>query len=77
MISKAHGLSGIRRPFWACQACLQRAEPPLSDICSNFQMILVPGAQALTAFPGHSNDSLSRQGREASHFSGVLGLEGV
>lgn len=44
---------------------------PLPDIFSNFRMIRVPGAQAPAAFQGHSNNSLSRQGQEASLFSGA------
>ena len=49
---------------------------PLPDIFSNFRMIRVPGAQAPAAFQGHSNNSLSRQGQEASLFSGAAASGG-
>ena len=55
MISKAHGLRVLGRLYGPVKSGLCRAEPRLSDICSNFR---IPGAQALLAFPGHSSDSL-------------------
>ena len=58
MISKAHGLRVLGCLYGPVKSGLCRAEPRLSDICSNFWTITVPGAQALLAFPGHSSDSL-------------------
>lgn len=70
-IKSTWGSAALGSLYGPVKSSLGGAEPPLSDTRSNFLMIRVAGAQALTAFPGHSNTSLSRRGQEASLFSGA------
>lgn len=70
-IKSTWGSAALGSLYGPVKSSLGGAEPPLSDTRSNFLMIRVAGAQALTAFPGHSNTSLSRWGQEASLFSGA------